>query len=317
MTSALRCLNPVRPVCEGSIPSYVTELLAIGLRASGIGIALFAPDDTLAYASPTVAEYWDIQADSPSFSEIIRHCYRRVRGPVIESDDIEAWLRTANSKRRKVPDRSFEIDMLDGKWFWANEVMLDNGWLMLTISDITPLKAKERDISQARDVAMHWAETDALTGLHNRRHAMKRLDMFVRSGHEGDGTLSVALIDIDRFKSINDTYGHDTGDRILRHFADTARLEVRKTDLLSRVGGEEFLLILPQTELDEAQDILNRLRVQIASSWPLGTGLLQYSFSAGMVSLQPGEKPQDILRRADRTLYRAKHLGRNRVETDH
>ena len=296
-----------------AIPPAMVQHIAAGLAASGIGLCLFAPDDTLAYASPAFSRIWDLQPGARTFSDIMRHCHRAGTGPVITTDDIEAWLQMANGKRRRKPERGFEIDMVDGRWFWATEAMFDGGWLLLTLSDITQLKANERTLRQARDAAMYWAETDALTGLHNRRFIMRRLSELVQDAGVSVEPLSVALLDIDHFKTINDRHGHDIGDQILQHFATIGRLAVRKTDLLARVGGEEFLLLMPGANAAAAFTVVDRLRDQIAQSWPIGQGVLRYTLSAGVAQLGD-EDCQQLYKRVDQALYRAKDIGRNRVE---
>jgi diguanylate cyclase (GGDEF)-like protein len=298
------------------IPVELAKRLETGLELTGTAFCLYAPDDTVVCASPEFARLWDMQPGAKTFSDVMRHCYHARSGPVVETDDIEAWLVRANARRRSMPKRSFEVDMHDGRWFWAREATFEDGWLFLTVCDITELKDNERVLRKAHDAALYWAETDALTKLHNRHYAMTSLENAVQASHVSGDRLSVALLDIDHFKAINDGHGHDIGDQVLKHFAGAARSRIRSSDILARVGGEEFLLIMPKAEACDTFHVMDRLRDHIARSWPVGAGVLSYTFSTGVVQLRPDETSHELYRRADQALYRAKRAGRNRVETE-
>lgn len=292
----------------------IVRRLAAGFEASGVALALFDPQDGLAHASSNFRRVWDVQDDARDFAGIIRHCHSAGTGPVIDAADIDAWLGNAQARRRSVPERAFEIDMHDGRWFWVSETTFADGWLMLTAIDITSLKAHERTLTKARDDALVWAETDVLTGLGNRRHAMGRLVQAIEQARTSGMALNLALIDIDHFKMINDGHGHDIGDRVLEHFAGLGGEAISDGDLLARVGGEEFLVLMPDTAIRNAHAVIERLRAQVEQSWPVGLAVLRYTMSAGLVQLQPGEGAQKFYRRADQALYRAKETGRNRIE---
>jgi diguanylate cyclase (GGDEF)-like protein len=125
---------------------------------------------------------------------------------------------------------------------------------------------------------------------------------------------SIVLIDIDFFKRINDTYGHPTGDEVLRTFAITVFANIRSIDRFGRIGGEEFLLVLPDTPHETAVRILERLRAIIADlDWSALSPGMRVTVSAGVATLRPGENPDAILARVDRALYQAKARGRNRI----
>lgn len=305
------------PTLSGMVlPAALVERLAAGFEASSIAVSLTAPDDTIVYASPSYRALWDMQPGARTFADIMRHCYHAGTGPAFATNDIEQWLVTAQEKRRSAPQRSFEIDMRDGRWFWATETLFEDGWLWLAVVDITRLKANENVLRQDRDAALFWAETDMLTGLYNRRHAMKRLDEAVDTSGSHGLPLTIALIDIDHFKSINDGHGHDIGDQVLQHFAATGRMGVRIGDLLARVGGEEFLLIMPDATSCDGFNVADQMRGHVAQSWPVGEDVLRYTMSAGVAQLRAGETAHQLYHRADRALYRAKASGRNRVEPD-
>jgi diguanylate cyclase (GGDEF)-like protein len=158
------------------------------------------------------------------------------------------------------------------------------------------------------------AELDELTGSFNRRCIMRMLDDEIARAHRSRTPFSVALIDLDWFKRINDAYGHPTGDEVLRTFAITVFANIRNIDRFGRYGGEEFLLILPDTPHDVAARILDRQREIIAElDWSAFSPGMSVTISAGVATLAPGEAPDALLARADSALYAAKARGRNRI----
>lgn len=162
------------------------------------------------------------------------------------------------------------------------------------------------------------ATTDELTGLMNRRQIMRRLEEeFSRSGRMGE-PLSLIICDIDHFKRINDTCGHQFGDLILTRVSELMQATVRDYDLVGRIGGEEFLVVTPSTVLEDAQAIAERIRERVASD-RMGNEnrMVHVTISAGISTMnQDDESLESMIRRADDALYRAKHEGRNRVATE-
>ena len=158
------------------------------------------------------------------------------------------------------------------------------------------------------------AELDELTGSFNRRCIMRMLDDEIARAHRSKTPCSIALIDLDWFKRINDAYGHPTGDEVLRTFAITVFANIRNIDRFGRYGGEEFLLVLPDTPDDGAARILDRLRAIIADlDWSAFSPGMRVTISAGVATLNPNETPDTFLARADSALYAAKARGRNRI----
>jgi len=157
------------------------------------------------------------------------------------------------------------------------------------------------------------AEVDELTGVLNRRSIMRWLEGEVRTQSDG-APCSVALIDLDWFKRINDRFGHLTGDEVLRTFAITIFANIRNIDKFGRFGGEEFLLIMPDTPHDRAVRMLERLRTIVEQlDWSAFSDGLNVTISAGIATLGPGEGTETLLARADTALYAAKEHGRNRI----
>jgi diguanylate cyclase (GGDEF)-like protein len=158
------------------------------------------------------------------------------------------------------------------------------------------------------------AELDELTGSYNRRCIMRMLDEEMARARRLKTPCSIGLIDLDWFKRINDAYGHPTGDEVLRTFAITMFANIRDIDRFGRYGGEEFLLVLPDTSTEGAVQNLERLREIIADlDWSAFSPGMQVTISAGVTALKPDEKPDTFLARADSALYAAKARGRNRI----
>lgn len=177
------------------------------------------------------------------------------------------------------------------------------------------LQVQTLELRGALDRLQQLATHDELTGLPNRRHVMALLSHEERRALRQEQPMCVALIDIDHFKSVNDNLGHQAGDETLRRFAQIQLPALRAGDVLARWGGEEFILVLPQTPLEEAARVLERLRARCAdvASWT-DRPELQVSFSAGLSAHVAGEPAQLVVARADSALYQAKRSGRNRVE---
>ncbi len=167
------------------------------------------------------------------------------------------------------------------------------------------------------DHSLELAVTDQLTGLHNRRYMEGQLGALVKRAAHGGDPVSALMIDIDHFKKINDNFGHDVGDEVLREFAIRVATNVRAIDLPCRYGGEEFTVIMPGARLADAERVAERIRLHVAGS-PFrvagGEELLTVTISVGVSStLGEGDTPDALLKRADEAVYEAKAAGRNRV----
>jgi two-component system cell cycle response regulator len=185
------------------------------------------------------------------------------------------------------------------------------------------LVRKKRYTERLRDnvqLSIEMAITDALTGLYNRRYMESHLATLVEQAAGRGKPLTVLILDIDYFKAINDSYGHDAGDDVLREFALRIRKSIRGIDLACRYGGEEFVAVMPETDMAVATMVAERLRRRIASepfSIQQGKGSVTVTISVGLAALgSPHETAAQILKRADQALYRAKRDGRNRVVPD-
>ena len=182
---------------------------------------------------------------------------------------------------------------------------------------------RKRYVEHLRDrleETVEMAMLDPLTALHNRRYMMSHLETLLQEATMRDKQVSVLMLDIDYFKVVNDTHGHDAGDAVLREFAERVRRNIRGIDLACRLGGEEFVVVMPDTDLAKAYLIGERLRQCIAAA-PFDAGekasALKMTASVGVAAIeQPSDTPSRILKRADQALYCAKRDGRNRVVAD-
>ncbi len=159
--------------------------------------------------------------------------------------------------------------------------------------------------------------TDGLTGLKNRKWFDARLAAEIKNSNNSGKPLTLAIADLDKFKAINDTYGHVTGDRILQWAGERLTQNVKGRDCAARYGGEEFAIILPQTDLRDAATLLEQIRSQFeAVEWThalTGRNMGHVTASFGAAQLKTGERPKDLIERADKNLYAAKSAGRNKV----
>jgi two-component system cell cycle response regulator len=164
---------------------------------------------------------------------------------------------------------------------------------------------------------MEMAVIDGLTGLHNRRYLDSHLQTLFDRSVARRRPLSVMMTDIDHFKAVNDKWGHDGGDRVLREFASRLRKNVRGIDLACRYGGEEFVVVMPDTDGAIAEKVAERIRAEIAAQpFPIGRDgkAIEVTVSVGVSSLLKGpDTVEALMKRADLALYEAKSGGRNRV----
>jgi diguanylate cyclase (GGDEF)-like protein len=180
------------------------------------------------------------------------------------------------------------------------------------------LRRQKAELKDALQRIQELAHRDELTGLANRRHMAALIEAERERCERLGARLCLAVLDIDRFKRINDTHGHPTGDLVLGAFAREAQAALRDTDVLARWGGEEFMLLMPDTPLTPARLSVERLRTRVETmrvdhGSDQGGEPLTFTLSAGVVELQRGERPVEAIARADRALYQAKQQGRNKV----
>ncbi len=212
----------------------------------------------------------------------------------------------------------------DDRWYQLQETRIawfDGRAAKYSIAvDVTQLKGAQNALAEAHaDLAIKNRElerltvTDSLTGIGNRRHLTAVLDHEVASARRSGLPLSILLIDVDRFKQVNDTFGHQAGDAVLAQVASVIIRNVRGTDAAGRWGGEEFIVVCPGTAEQAGAAVAEKLRLAIAAQPYGAVGTI--TCSIGVAELAPGEPPAAMLGRADLALYRAKTEGRNRTAT--
>lgn len=193
------------------------------------------------------------------------------------------------------------------------------GFLLLCIFAVIALRAHHEALCQ-RERMRKLATTDALTNIANRRHIMDIGNREFTRARRYTHSLSVLMLDIDKFKFINDRWGHPVGDRVIKELANLLTITARDQDVSGRLGGEEFTVILPHTDTSGAKIIAERLRVVVAEAQGVNLDdntIVRFTASIGIATLNVEDTSFDmLLQRADRALYKAKENGRNRVESD-
>jgi diguanylate cyclase (GGDEF)-like protein/PAS domain S-box-containing protein len=251
-------------------------------------------------------EEWEI---GETHADLIRLMHTDDREPALAA--IQAHL----EKRTAVFSAEYRLRHKDGTWRW----IMDRGqaiWdergrpvrMAGSQTDIT-------DRKQAEDILSLEARTDALTGLPNRREFERRFEKALQAAHESHSALTVCVCDLDRFKNVNDTYGHAAGDRVLVTFGEILRQHIRITDILARTGGDEFLLAMPGTSAEAAAEKMERMRRQLSAHMFESDGKsFHISSSFGVAPLRASHKTgNDLVAEADRCLYEAKEAGRDRT----
>jgi len=209
---------------------------------------------------------------------------------------------------------------LQGRTYDVTGSILDitdtNSDVVLVFRDVTTRRQTEQALRNAQLELERLAHTDSLTGLYNRRLFMQRLREEAERVNRHKGCLSILLFDLDHFKQVNDRFGHETGDRVLQAVAKAANDVKRLSDITARIGGEEFALLLPETDREGAMRLAHRLRAAIESAKtpdPAGDSVsVTASIGVATVSTQ-SDDPASALKLADAALYQAKNAGRNQV----
>ncbi|MES2257323.1 MAG: diguanylate cyclase [Pseudomonadota bacterium] len=202
-----------------------------------------------------------------------------------------------------------KLNQMAGK---IRKSVAENAALVVELTEMN--RTLESQVAERTSELQRVASTDMLTGLHNRRKADEVLNDEIERVQRYGGALAIVLLDIDHFKQTNDSYGHPAGDRVLASVAAMLRTGARSIDSVGRWGGEEFMVICPQTDLRGAAELAEQLRLCIADATFPEIGSKTCSF--GVAALASGEDGAALVARADAALYRAKQLGRNRVATE-
>lgn len=213
-------------------------------------------------------------------------------------------------------DDHCEIELTDGRTLERHSTVLrnDDGKYLGRVWFFLDITAQKQNEAVQKELAHH----DPLTGVANRRYFFERANQEFSRSKRHSTPLSIAELDIDYFKQINDQNGHAIGDEVLKSLCNTSQRLLRETDIFARLGGEEFVVLLPDTNLNRAAIVAEHLRQAIADSkFSLSNGEINYSVSIGIAMLKSTDTCiEDCLLRADSAMYRAKQNGRNRVEIE-
>ena len=287
------------------------ELFRAIVENVGDLVAVLDTDGRRIYNSPSYRPLFrekDIRPGSGSFLEIHLEDRERIK------EIFRRTVTTGGGERAEfrfvLKDGSIRHMESDGRAIRGADGTVSK--VVVVSRDITELKHLEAELRK-------MAATDFLTGLANRRHFLARLEQeLARIQRLEEHRASVLMLDSDHFKRVNDTFGHATGDNVLRHLAVLMQKGLRKVDIAGRVGGEEFAIILPGADLPAAEVFAERLRKKVA-----GTPMAQediaipLTVSIGVTGMKASDtSADDALVRADRALYRAKERGRNKVAVE-
>ena len=295
------------------------RLLRLAEQSAGLGHWRIGATGQDSYCSPEVLRIHGLpDGETMALSRAIAGYHPEDRARVLrvvraalttgEPFEFEARLLLPGGEERRVHSRGAPDRTGDGALLGLFGTMQD---VTRQVAGQHALEAARTAAEQAARIAIAAAETDALTGLANRRKIAGLLDEAIAGAAASGQPLSVAMIDLDHFKEINDRHGHLVGDEVLVRVARVAEGSLRGADIVGRMGGEEFVILLPHADGDRASVVAERIRRAIAASTPADQPDLAVTASIGVATLIPGEGPAALLHRADGALYAAKDAGRN------
>jgi diguanylate cyclase (GGDEF)-like protein len=229
---------------------------------------------------------------------------RRSLNPI----DFDTYVKMRANEIRAGVEAARDIRMDDGEVIRVNVKTLPDGGRMLVYANVT-------DLVEQAERLRELATIDGMTGLFNRRHFLSLAEIEWNRHRRYGRPLSLLMLDIDRFKSINDRFGHDAGDHVITNIAEMCRLEKRQSDVIARFGGEEFLLLLPETQLPQARQVAERLRRTVQNRDLSTTSkIIKATVSIGVAeAISSMDTIFDLIKAADEALYTAKNSGRNCV----
>lgn len=316
---------------QGAVGGYQRNWIAAGEEAARAGVAVLKGEEYLP-EEPLLNTYafdgrelkkWHIDkallpADSvvqykePSFWERYEG-WLFSGGAILFASVFILYLLFKHSRRNAAEEKFKQINRMLEKKNQEKTVKLQKMEAELARFKIAQEAVKENsaEVNYELDFA---AKTDQLTGIYNRRYILKRIEEELAQFSQGACTFSLALADVDFFKKVNDEYGHEVGDKVLLMVAGMLKSSLRKQDVVARWGGEKFLVLLPETTSEQAQQLLEGVREQIAQTglWDEGRNI-QVTVTLGIAAMQKGETIDAVMNYADIALYRGKKNGRNCV----
>lgn len=286
--------------------SQLLEKLGAQVPGSIFQYRLFADGHScFPYASAGIREVYEVEPDQVRSDATA--VFERIH-PLDRERIIDSIQQSARELTRWQEDYRVLLPQRGLRWLRGESVpeRLADGSVLWHgfIADISSLKQVEHEL---RTLTI----TDPLTGIHNRRHFLDQLDIELTRHTRTQRPLSLIMLDIDHFKRVNDTWGHDTGDRVLQELCRRIATRLRRIDMFCRLGGEEFIIICPETDASQAIHLAEVLRHLVQDTPFAQVGQITASF--GVSSARPGDSHESLLQRADQALYTAKNSGRNRV----
>ena len=220
-----------------------------------------------------------------------------------EAREVEVYLHHVDGHRVPVVVRAAPLRDERGEIIGAVETFSDNSNMIEALKQVDQLNKE--------------ANQDPLTGIGNRRYIELKIETSLVEFRQNYQPFGLLMLDIDRFKRVNDEFGHDVGDQVLKMLTSTMERNIRTTDHLGRWGGEEFVVLVHNLDLNHLRWISDKLRALVASSYlPTSQGIVQVTISVGATLVQPTDTLATLVKRADRLLYKSKAEGRNRVTRD-
>lgn len=272
------------------------------------GFVLYDKDDRLVISNRRFRELYALSSEhirpGARFEEILRHGVERGQFPDALGNE-EAWIAACLEAHRN-PGEPVEQHLPDDTWLRVHERRTSDGGLVGFRFDISELKRQERELAR-----LAW--TDSLTGAMNRRRILELAETEISRARRHGSDVSLMILDADHFKQINDRNGHTAGDEVLRGMVGRWKGVLRAHDLIGRIGGEEFCILLPEVGLEGAAKVAEKLRMATAElPFAFEGQLLRATVSIGVATLAPDHDLPALMRAADRALYEAKEAGRDR-----
>jgi diguanylate cyclase (GGDEF)-like protein len=269
------------------------------------------PREALALVGDALAATHNPRVLLPVILEVITEATDALGGQIFSGAEEVAWIGEVGGSRKPLTlelDGTTRLLLVPPDEGFGKDTRTLAEWL-------ASQAAVALDNARLHDIVQRQAITDDLTGLVNRRRFIEALDAEIERARRFGAALTIVLADLDNFKQVNDEFGHHGGDVVLRVFADLIRSHVRDVDVSGRIGGEEFAILLPDTDAAGAARVAERMRTSLNEvAIPLSEGsAIHVASSFGVAELAPDQSGDDLLRAADTALYRAKDEGKNRV----
>jgi len=296
----------------------VNELIIEALKASKDGFGVYDEEDILVFCNDRLAQNFGFKSRDiigMSFETMLRKAFSAGVG-VASDDHIDGLVERAKASRLEKGFASFESDMQDGSWMQVSRLKTADNFIYIYVTDITKLKKTESELRDALRFVKKLAATDSLTGISNRRHFLETAETEFERSQRFTHPLSILALDIDHFKLINDNYGHQAGDQVLEAITYCCKNLLRESDVFGRLGGEEFSILLPDTNEAAAKVTAQRILKAVAAlEVNYQNKVIRFTTSIGIAQLSEVSSSLEVLmNQSDEALYKAKHNGRNCME---